>query len=54
MPRLDDVPFFLALARHKRLSTAARRLEVSHSMIGRRVAALAAFVTRQRPQWTGR
>lgn len=40
MPRLDDVPFFLALARHKRLSTAARRLEVSHSTISRRVAAL--------------
>ena len=40
MPRLDDVPFFLALARHKRLSAAARRLEVSHSTISRRVAAL--------------
>jgi DNA-binding transcriptional LysR family regulator len=40
MPRLDDVPFFLALARHKRLSTAARRLEVSHSTISRRVGAL--------------
>jgi DNA-binding transcriptional LysR family regulator len=40
MPRLDDVPFFLALARHKRLSTAARRLEVSHSTISRRVTAL--------------
>jgi DNA-binding transcriptional LysR family regulator len=40
MPRLDDVTFFLALARHKRLSTAARRLMVSDSTISRHVAAL--------------
>jgi enoyl-CoA hydratase/carnithine racemase len=30
--RLDDVPFFLALARHRRLLTAARRLKVADAL----------------------
>jgi DNA-binding transcriptional LysR family regulator len=40
MSWLGDVPFFLALARHKRLGAAAASLEVSHSTVSRRVAAL--------------
>jgi DNA-binding transcriptional LysR family regulator len=38
--RLDDLPAFLALARHQRLNTAAERLAVSHTTISRRVASL--------------
>jgi DNA-binding transcriptional LysR family regulator len=38
--RLDDIPVFLALARHQRLDPAAGRLGLSYTTISRRVASL--------------
>ena len=36
----DDLRFFLAVARHKTLATAAKHLDVTQSTVGRRVASL--------------
>jgi DNA-binding transcriptional LysR family regulator len=38
--KLDDVPAFLALARHQRLGPAGERLGISYTTIARRVASL--------------
>jgi len=40
VPRLEDLPFFLGLARHRRLVVAAERLGVNHTTVSRHVAAL--------------
>ena len=42
MPDWDDFRFFLAMARHRTHSAAARELRVTQSTVGRRIASLQA------------
>ncbi len=49
----DDLRFFLAIARHRTLSAAAKHLHVTQSTVGRRLASLQARMGVRLLQHTG-